>query len=176
MEAGQNGYCHHFVTGCQIGAGGHSSSNFLLITSLKSSMMINWVLPWLRQMTIRIEVVFDFIFLGPNALLLFMSQVCHRLDCFHFYCAIVDAATNQRRRSNSSRCDSLLVVVASLRRAVFSVNGCWYSDQMRIEFIKRPRHSNLVPLCRHFNSLLASYKKNNNKKCIHPWTTINLYF
>ena len=62
-------------------------------------MMINWVLPWLRQMTIRIEVAKFFIFLGTAKFLLLPSQVCHRLDsnhCFHFYCAIVDTTSKAK--------------------------------------------------------------------------------
>ena len=62
---------------------------FLLSLLLKLNDDLYWVLPWLRQMTIRIEVVF-FIFLiqcggivagGP---LLFTSQVCHRLESIAF--------------------------------------------------------------------------------------------
>ena len=61
---------------------------FHLSLLLKLNDDLYWVLPWLRQMTIRIEVVF-FIFLlqcggSSRRPLLFTSQVCHRLESIAF--------------------------------------------------------------------------------------------
>ena len=71
---------------------------FLLSLLLKLNDDLYWVLPWLRQMTIRIEVVF-FIFLiqcggssrgAPSIHVASLSPT--RVYCFHFNCAIVVAA------------------------------------------------------------------------------------
>ena len=70
---------------------------FLLSLLLKLNDDLYWVLPWLRQMTIRIEVVF-FIFLiqcggssrgAPSIHVASLSPT--RVYCFHFNCAIVVA-------------------------------------------------------------------------------------
>jgi chromate transport protein ChrA len=68
---------------------------FLLSLLLKLNDDLYWVLPWLRQMTIRIEVVF-FIFLiqcggssirgAPSIHVASLSPT--RVYCFHFNCAI----------------------------------------------------------------------------------------
>ena len=77
---------------------------FLLSLLLKLNDDLYWVLPWLRQMTIRIEVVF-FIFLiqcggssrgAPSIHVASLSPT--RVYCFHFNCAIVVAAAAPLRR------------------------------------------------------------------------------
>ena len=74
---------------------------FLLSLLLKLNDDLYWVLPWLRQMTIRIEVVF-FIFLiqcggssrgAPSIHVASLSPT--RVYCFHFNCAIVVAAASK---------------------------------------------------------------------------------
>ena len=134
-----------------------SSSNFLLITSLKSSMMINWVLPWLRQMTIRIEVAKFFIFLGTSRPAAnFFSRRKSVTDQTHFQVPplLLSLLLRHRGQYTTSKAKAMaatqpfggLTSASACSAAAHShrrsVNGWQCSaDQMRIEFSFRVKQS-----------------------------------
>ena len=95
---------------------------FLLSLLLKLNDDLYWVLPWLRQMTIRIEVVF-FIFLiqcggssrgAPSIHVASLSPT--RVYCFHFNCAIVVAAASKAAAGGMVEAGVHPSTVASRRR------------------------------------------------------------
>ena len=165
---------------------------FLLSLLLKLNDDLYWVLPWLRQMTIRIEVVF-FIFLiqcggsssrgAPSIHVASLSPT--RVYCFHFNCAIVVAAAASKAAAGGmvEAGSNAYILVPCLAAALVPlgavahsttarillaslqcslVNCCWYSDQICESSFFKRAQRNLAPLCNRFNSMLCFYK--NNRK------------